>query len=552
MFDYKESKAIEILVVDDEPENTRILKRILTEQKFNVISAISGIAALELINIKQPNLVLLDVKMPGLSGLEVCKRIKSNPQTKDLPVIFVTGADTIEDKTKGFEAGGVDYLSKPFQAEEVILRVNNILEISFLQRELTNEMRRYNQLSEQSRSFTWEVDSEGLFTFVNYISEIVTGYKPEELMLKKYFYDLCPEDERSKFTKNAFLFFDERQEFINLENRILKKDGRVIWVSTNAIPIFDYKGNLSGYRGTDTDITELIDNQNALREKQEQLLMAERERNETLDYSMKLKDEFLSLISHELRTPLTVINAAIQALELVCKNELSDKAKGYLNTIQQNSNRQLKLVNNILDNARLGEGHFKMNKKNIDIVQLTKKITEATTIFAEQKGVKLSFSSLLIEKTIGIDDEQYEKILLNLLSNAIKFTPTGKSILVKISEKTVKGKAKVCIQVKDEGIGIPSDKKGLIFEKFGQVDSSHSRQSEGSGIGLSIVKMLVEMHDGEITVESKEGLGSTFTLILPEVASNEVAIEKECIKGPNDALHNIVALEFSDIYLKKV
>ena len=262
-----------------------------------------------------------------------------------------------------------------------------------------------------------------------------------------------------------------------------------------------------------------------------------------------MKDEFLSLISHEFKTPLTVINSAIQAMELICKNELSDKAKGFLNKIRQNSNRQLKLVNNLLDITRINAGHLKINKKDMDIVLLTKSITESITIFAEQKSIKLSFSSTLRKKVIGIDEEKYERILLNLLSNAIKFTPKGKSITVKVSQKIVKGKCKVCIQVKDKGVGIPNDKKELIFERFGQVDSSLTRQAEGTGIGLSLVKMLVELLGGEITLESKEGIGSTFTILLPIEKVKETPIEQMIEEITDNRLIQATAIEFSDIYL---
>lgn len=161
-----------------------------------------------------------------------------------------------------------------------------------------------------------------------------------------------------------------------------------------------------------------------------------------------------------------------------------------MNLRKQNSNRQLKLVNNLLDIIRINAGKIKINLTNIDIILMTRTITESIIIFAEQKGIRLSFSSTLGVKIIGIDEEKYERILLNLLSNAIKFTPRGKSIFVMASQKIVKGKCKVCIKVKDQGIGISPDNQQLIFERFGQVDSSLSRQAEGTGIGLSLLKCL--------------------------------------------------------------
>jgi signal transduction histidine kinase len=270
--------------------------------------------------------------------------------------------------------------------------------------------------------------------------------------------------------------------------------------------------------------------------------------NEALQKSIEMKDEFFSIISHEFKTPLTVINSAVQAMRRLCRDELSNNANKYLSSILQNSNRQLKLVNNLLDITRINAGSLKIKSVNIDIIKMTREITESIMVFAEQKMINLSFSSTLKKKIIGIDEERYERILLNLLSNAIKFTPESKLIFVQVSKKVISGKCNVCIQVKDHGIGIPQDKLQLIFERFGQVDSSLSRQAEGSGIGLSLVKMLVEMMDGEISVESEVGKGSTFTVLFPDKKQKDASTGKIQQEVIYDRLIQATAIEFSDIY----
>jgi PAS domain S-box-containing protein len=319
--------------------------------------------------------------------------------------------------------------------------------------------------------------------------------------------------------------------------------------SISGTPLFDKNGNVRLGIICTRNISRRIENETIIKQQQQALLKAEMDANAALKKVIEMKDEFFSIISHEFKTPLTVINSAIQAMELICRNELSVKAKGFLNKIRQNSNRQLKLVNNLLDITRMNAGHLKVNKKDLDIVSLTKSITESIAIFAEQKGIRLSFCSTLSKRIIGIDEEKYERILLNLLSNAVKFTPKGKTISVRVSQKIVDRKCKVCIQVRDKGIGIPQDKMILIFERFGQVDSSLTRQAEGTGIGLHLVKMLVEIMCGEITLESKEGMGSTFTILLPVEKTKETPIE-QMIKEINDnRLIQATAIEFSDIYL---
>lgn len=288
------------------------------------------------------------------------------------------------------------------------------------------------------------------------------------------------------------------------------------------------------------EVTDRVNNRRLMERRIKDLI----KQKEELEKRLNLKDEFFNYISHEFKTPITVINAAIQAMELICKDEFSDKAKKFINQIKQNSMRQLRLVNNLLDITRVESGYVKVHKKNMDIVAVTKAITESVSLYAGEKEEELVFESSLSEKIIALDDEKYERILLNLLSNAIKFSPKGKTITVRLSMK----KGKVCVQVIDEGVGIPKEKQKLIFERFGQVDSQLTKNQEGTGIGLCLVKLLVNALGGEISLSSEEGKGSTFTVLLPDtkVADDEKAETQDDIE--NDKLVQAVALEFSDIY----
>ena len=264
---------------------------------------------------------------------------------------------------------------------------------------------------------------------------------------------------------------------------------------------------------------------------------------------MKIKDDFFSFISHEFKTPLTIIYAAIQALELICGSELSEKAKKFIGQIRQNSLRQLRLVNNLLEITKAENGYLKLYKKNIDIVFLTKAITESVMQYSKGKNVNLSFQSSLDKKLIAVDDEKYERILLNLLSNAIKFTPAGKNIFVRVYNRD----KEVCIEVKDEGIGIPKQKQNLIFDRFRQVDCSLVRNAEGTGIGLALVKLLVNAMKGKIVIDSEEGRGTTFTIIFPdekcfESDGNTDDGSKQAENSTDSRLIRIAEIELSDIY----
>ncbi|WP_051153534.1 sensor histidine kinase [Ruminiclostridium papyrosolvens] len=163
-----------------------------------------------------------------------------------------------------------------------------------------------------------------------------------------------------------------------------------------------------------------------IKNQQVQLLKIEKVKNQTLETAMKMKDEFLATITHEFKTPLTVINAALQAIESIYGSQISENIKRHLQRIRTNSYRQLRLVNNLLDITRYNAGHVKLNKKNLDIIFLSRAIVKSVDLYAKQKGLELLFTADCNYLELGIDEEKFERILLNLLSNAIKFTPKGK------------------------------------------------------------------------------------------------------------------------------
>lgn len=255
---------------------------------------------------------------------------------------------------------------------------------------------------------------------------------------------------------------------------------------------------------------------------------------------IETKDRFIALISHEFKTPITIINAAIQAMNLICKDDITPKIAGYINKINRNSLRQLRLVDNLLDITRIKAGQIKISERNVDVVSHTKEIIDSVRIYALQKNIALSFCPAMDNLIILIDEQKYERILLNLISNAIKFTPSGKSIEIRLSADNQWLK----LEVTDTGIGIPAEKQDLIFERFGQVDSSLSRQAEGTGIGLYLVKSFVEILGGNITLVSEEGVGSSFTIQLP-LKTDLLPIEEE--NPTRDKVEHATSLEFSDI-----
>lgn len=263
----------------------------------------------------------------------------------------------------------------------------------------------------------------------------------------------------------------------------------------------------------------------------------------------ELKNEFFSNISHEFRTPINVLLSTLQLINLQQQNMPADSACSkitkYISIMKQNCYRLLRLASNLIDITKMDSGFFEINPINCNVVEVIEDITMSVAEYIQDKGIKLQFDTDVEEKIISVDPEKIERIMLNLLSNAVKFTEDQGSIDVNIKDK---GES-IEVSVKDTGIGIPEDKLDIIFERFRQVNSSLTRSHEGSGIGLSLVKGLVELHGGTIRVESEYGKGAEFIFELPakiDVNGMERNLASITIQGKIDKVN----IEFSDIYSK--
>ncbi|WP_179632151.1 PocR ligand-binding domain-containing protein [Clostridium peptidivorans] len=274
-----------------------------------------------------------------------------------------------------------------------------------------------------------------------------------------------------------------------------------------------------------------------------------RQLNEAMAYE-KLRTDFFANLSHELRTPLNIILTSLQVANIILedmsktnKSENLQKLFRYKNLIKQNSYRLIRLVNNLIDITKIDAGYFQVFPKNCNIVSLVEDIALSVTEYAKNKDINLVFDTNVEEKIMACDEDKIERIILNLLSNSLKFTPKGGEIKVNFEDQDTN----ILISVEDNGIGIPKDKLESIFDRFVQVDKSLSRNNEGSGIGLSLIKSLVELHRGKIWVESNWGYGSKFFIKLPvKVLSQEENENVNISSGTNKG--EKINIEFSDIY----
>lgn len=345
----------------------------------------------------------------------------------------------------------------------------------------------------------------------------------------KYFINLSKEEEN---------LFDIKIKKVNIENKymvlleyeLMTYNKNKIQVEINAIPFYDDEAHIM-----------LIIKDLTYKKISE---MAEKEILDRFKAD-KIKTEFFANMSHELKTPLNVISSSNQLLEYNYKNskvkDYNDNIKYHINLVRQSSYRIQRLIGNIIDLTKMESGFYNIKLSKHNVVNVVEDLFMKTEKYSSKKDISIIFDTDNEEIYTYIDRIEIERVMLNLLSNCIKFTPNGGEIRVNMYDKENEFK----IVVEDNGIGIPENKIGLIFEEFGQADKTLSRNSEGSGIGLSIVKNLIELHDGNIRVKSKENKGTQFIITIP--IKNTI---KEFYQE-DKRIYNIeekISIEFSDIY----
>jgi signal transduction histidine kinase len=268
----------------------------------------------------------------------------------------------------------------------------------------------------------------------------------------------------------------------------------------------------------------------------------ERARN-FLEDVIKTQDELYANVSHELKTPLNVIFSANQMMDMYLNSDMFNKEKFHLynKSIRQNCYRLIKLINNIVDLSKSKSGFLRVNLKNENIVEVVENIVESVSDYVKTKQLKILFNTDIEEKIMACDLAMIERILLNLISNAIKFSNPDSTIMINLLDKT----DNIEINVSDTGIGIEKKHLEKLFTRYYQTDKSFSRNAEGSGIGLSLVKSIVEILGGSISVESEVGKGSTFKVVLPV---NIIDISKEVYGNNFNNKIELLNIELSDIY----
>ena len=363
---------------------------------------------------------------------------------------------------------------------------------------------RFSAIVESSDDAILGKGTDGVISSWNAGAERMYGYPPEEVIGRPATI-LIPPDR-----------VDEEEEILatikagghvrHYETKRVRKDGTVIDVSLTVSPIRTPDGKVIGASSIARDITD----RKVAEGERERLLAREREQNERLRELDRLKDSLLASVSHELRTPLTSIRGYAELLLEREAGELTDEQEQFLNVIDRNSDRLLHVIGDLLFVAQVDAGKVTLERTNLDLRELVCECVEAARPSAASKRIGLDLDHEPVREIQG-DRSRLAQLFDNLLSNAIKFTPEGGCVHVRLA--AADGVA--VVEVADTGIGIPEDERDKLFEQFFRTRGATEQAIQGTGLGLSITKAITEAHGGTISVESEEGVGTTFRVELP-------------------------------------
>jgi PAS domain S-box-containing protein len=548
------SDDAKVLIVDDQPRNLDALEVMLEDLGATIVRA--GSADEALLSLLQHDFaaIVLDIRMPGMDGIELARLIKQRRRLQHVPILFLTAHLVDEhDLLAGYGVGAVDYLSKPINAavlrskvsgfidlyrkSQALARLNEALQSEIGERERAqSDLRRINQDLEarvQERTaalvrahkgvrdneerlrlalevarmaawewnlatgrMTWSTDPEMLFGFP------AGAFGVERRIIRV----LHPEDkERVETAIQTAL----TSGIYDIQYRAVRPDGKIVWITDRGRVLPGDEGSLERIVGVSRDVTA----QREAERERERLLLTARQARDEAERQSRLKDEFLATVSHELRTPM---NMVLGWVEILLSGKPIRSTRDALAVIQRNAQLQAKLIDDLLDMNRLITGNMRLEVAPFDLGAVLRSTVQGLRPAADARNVQIVTSVDAAQDVVG-DSRRMQQVLWNLLHNAIKFSSVGGRVAVRLDRQD----SRVRLAVEDNGRGISPNFLPHVFERFRQEDASSSRETTGLGLGLSIAKHLVELHGGSIHAFS-DGLdhGATFVVELPACAAN--------------------------------
>lgn len=395
---------------------------------------------------------------------------------------------------------GVGIFSPDGTVEALEGFITDITHRKIVEKQLHDSETRFRRIFEDSSFGIAMCDSDFCFIAANKAFCRMTGYSEQELPART-FGDITHPDDLAVSTDLVYKLLNKQISNYQIEKRYLRKNGDILWASTTVSAIYDEKGDFLYFLGMVEDITK--------RKRDEMELIRI---NEELKEHNRLKNEFVSTVSHEMRTPLCVFKNILSNAMAGALGPISPKLRSNLETANRNIDRLARIVNDFLDVAKMESGKMQLCLAMIDMQVLIREIAETFMPITAQKNI--CFDTVLSDNKIAVegDHDKLVQIFTNLIGNAIKFTPDGGQILVTVSNYD----DKISVAIHDTGKGIAQQHLDKIFDRFETGATSANSGQPSTGLGLNIAKELVELHHGQIWVESIVGEGSTFTFTLPK------------------------------------
>jgi PAS domain S-box-containing protein len=521
-----------ILNVDDNEAGLYAKSRALRHAGFEVSEAATGTDALRLARELKPEIMLLDVRLPDISGIEVCRRIKTDPDTASILVVQTSATFTEgSDRIRGLEGGADAYLTEPIEAAELIANIRAIMRLRKAEQQVREREAWLKTVMSSIGDAVITTDLEGRVTSINPVAQQLIGWTDTEAKGRPLMevFRIVNEHTRqpSEIPDVRVLREGYSAGFANY-TLLVSKAGWETPVDGSAAPIKDDVGNVIGVVLIFRDVSV----RKRIEKAREQLLSYEQEARREAEVARRRaeeasrsKDEFLATVSHELRTPLNHILGWITMLR---GGKLhADKTQKAFDTIDRNVRAQARLIDDLLDVSRIISGKLLIEPRLIEITKVAESAAESIGPAAESKGISFITTITPNAGLVSGDTDRLQQAIGNLLSNAIKFTPKGGHIELRLT----RAGSQIEITVRDDGRGISPEFLPHVFDRFRQQDATTGRRYGGLGLGLAIVRHLVELHGGSVRVESEgEGRGATFTITLP-VADGQQPPSGEVLRG---------------------
>ena len=519
--DHYEKENVRVCILNDITQTTIIQKKLIeSEEKYkklmDILSdgvIIHDMNSIDYINEAAFNLFSIDTSKENLKIEDVKNKIhiKSIENfTKNIKFVDNNKKEKLNTKIKTKNELVLELITTK-------ININNTSKLLTIVVDITNIEKAIGELEENRKSYKMLVQNlpEGIVVIDKKTKNYIYQNRAMIKMLKA-----AGIDNISKIVND---YMNNERYGIPKKYTIKEKD-----ISSVSLTMIDVKGEeqLVG-------IIRCLDEEEKIKLALEEL--------DSIKMQYEVKDNFLTTISQNLRNPIKTISTANNLLENNNSKYQSNHIHNYNELVKRNCYRLERLINNMNELVEIEKGLYSMEYVNCDIVKFLRDMINTTNKYLEDKGIEIDFRSNINKKIIQVDVDKFERIILNLLSNAIKFSDKGSPILVSIysDDKYIN------ISVEDKGMGIPKDKLNFIFTKFAQVDKTLTRNAEGSGVGLSIVKKLTELHGGKINVESKEGQGSKFTISL---LNGNIKSKKNNILNKLNMDNEKMHIEFADIY----